>query len=379
MRRPLSLLTLLVLLMVLLSFGSQLLAAGPERQDPLLQNELARIVKRYELPGMVAAVIWKGRVCRMAASGVRKMGESVPITVDDKIHLGSCTKAMTATLLATLVEQQKVAWDAVLPQLLPNLKDVMHESYRDVSLKQLLIHRSGLPANSARMFLVGKEKSPTEQRRELFRTVLAQPPQNVPGTEYLYSNLGYMLAGLVAEESTGESWESLMSTRIFRPLGMETAGFGAPGTLGEIDQPWGHDESPRLGLRPLQRDNPSILGPAGTVHASLGDWGKFVALHLKHQPIEQIIENQTIDELHQLEPQHKYTMGWISVPREWADGNALTHTGSNTMWMAVVWLAPAKDLAFLAVTNSGQQVAGKACDQSIRFMLESFSPQFPCR
>ncbi len=367
----------LLLVISIQNFG-QLKAGEPEGQDAVFANELAEIVKQHELPGMVAAVIWKGRICRIAAAGVRKMGTTVPMTVNDKIHLGSCTKAMTATVLATLVEEQKIAWDETLSELLPNLNDGMHQSFRDVSLRQLLSHRSGLPPDSARMFLVDKEKSTTEQRRELFKSVLALPPLNVPGTEYRYSNLGYMLAGLVAEEATGANWESLMSTRLFQPLGMETAGFGAPGTSGEIDQPWGHAESPRGELTPSQRDNPPVLGPAGTVHATLGDWAKFIALHLKHHSAERVIENQTIDQLHRSKSQDRYAMGWISVPREWAHGHALTHTGSNTMWMAVVWMAPARNLAFLAAANSGQKAAGKACDQSIRYMLENFSAQFSC-
>ena len=358
------------ILSVLLVAGQSLRAEQPVQVDQELRHELARIVTQYELPGMVAALVEQGRVTRVAATGVRKLGDSEELTIADRIHLGSCTKAMTATILAQLVDAQKMTWNGTLAELLPDLSPRMHESFRGVTVRQLLTHRSGLPANSPLMHAADKSLSTRDQREWLFEQVLAMDPEYEPGTKARYSNLGYMLAGFVAETVSGDTWESLMRKRIFEPLQMDSADFGVPGTTGKLNQPWGHREVSEGEIRALQRDNPPVLGPAGTVHASLMDWAKFVAVHLKHQPRPPLLMESTIDEMHRPYPNGRYALGWVALPRWWSPGHAITHSGSNTMWMAVVWASPQRDFAFLAATNSAQHGAAKACDDAVRFLLE---------
>jgi CubicO group peptidase (beta-lactamase class C family) len=336
-----------------------------QQPDADIGADLDKIREQRKLPGMVAALIEGGQVTHIGVAGVRKRGESEPMTIHDRIHLGSCTKAMTATLLATFVDQGELNWDARLGDLLPQLRDTMHAAYRDVTVRQLLTHRSGLPANSERMHEVDPTATETEQRRELFRDLLRQTPAYPPGSEYRYSNLGYMLAGFVAETLADEPWQRLMQQRLFSPLGMTSAGFGPPGTGGRVDQPWGHKPILFLGMWPSQVDNPLVLGPAGRVHSTITDWARFVALHLHHQPAQHVVSDALIDQMHRLADGEEYAMGWGVVSRDWAQDIALTHSGSNTSWFAVVWASPARDLAFLAATNAGGSAAAKACDEAV--------------
>jgi CubicO group peptidase (beta-lactamase class C family) len=108
--------------------------------------------------------------------------------------------------------------------------------------------------------------------------VLANPPENRPGSTFGCSNTGYVLAGLMAEQVSDQSWEMLMRRRLCEPLVMSTAGFGSPGQPGSVDQPWGH-RAVGGQVEPTQADNAPALGPAGTVHCSIQDWSKFAALH----------------------------------------------------------------------------------------------------
>jgi len=121
-------------------------------------------------------------------------------------------------------------------------------------------------------------RTPTEQRRLLLKWAMKDAPASRPGSRFAYSNHGYALAGLMAEQVTGQSWETLMKHRLF-PLGMSSAGFGQPGRPGEVDQPWGHLRS-RDQVKPTQANFPPIVGPAATVHCSIPDWSKFAVLHL---------------------------------------------------------------------------------------------------
>jgi CubicO group peptidase (beta-lactamase class C family) len=276
---------------------------------------------------------------------------------------------MTATLLAMEVQRGRLPWESTLAELLPQLNDHMHPDYRPVTVRQLLTHRAGLPANSPRMQQVDTQRTETEQRVELFDRLLREPPEYPPGSEYHYSNLGYMLAGLVAETLTQRPWQQLMQRELFRPLGMSSAGFGPPGRTDGIDQPWGHRSDPASGLQPIQHDNPLVLGPAGRVHASLIDWARFLALHLNHQPRRSLLSEAMIEQLHQPADGEHYALGWGVHRRAWADGVALSHTGSNTYWFAVVWMSPGRDLAMVAATNAGGDTAAQACDEAVVSLL----------
>jgi CubicO group peptidase (beta-lactamase class C family) len=173
-------------------------------------------------------------------------------------------------------------------------------------------------------------------------------PNQLNAGDYFYSNIGYVIAGTMAERITGQSWETLMKNRIFDPLGMSSAGFGPPGTIDQIDQPWGHSKSDG-DWQPSQLDNPEEAGPAGTIHCSVEDWAKFISIYLK-QDNTAILERRFIDKL--IDPVGTYACGWVVEDQDRAGGLVLAHNGSNAMWYAGVWVAPELNRAFIACTNS---------------------------
>src|SRR5207248_3810584 len=121
---------------------------------------------------------------------------------------------------------------------------------------------------------------PTSARRLLLTGVTSIPPEAPPDTKFIYSNAGYSIAGHMAEKVTGKSWEDLMREKIFRPLGMTTAGFGAPGTRARNDQPRGHKADGSAVEPGPGADNPVAIAPANAVHCSISDWAKFAAANL---------------------------------------------------------------------------------------------------
>ncbi|MBE3069861.1 MAG: beta-lactamase family protein, partial [Planctomycetes bacterium] len=110
-----------------------------------LEALLSDIRARHDLPALAAAVILDGRLLTYGAVGVRKAGQATPVTRDDAFHLGSCTKAMTATLVEMLVEQGKLKWTVTLAEVFPDMASAMQPAYRGVTLRQVLAHRAGLP------------------------------------------------------------------------------------------------------------------------------------------------------------------------------------------------------------------------------------------
>lgn len=336
----------------------------PANPENPIETVLWEATSPKGLPGIIAAISDTSGIRFIESAGVRKAGSSVAMTTGDQVHLGSCTKAMTSTLLATLVEDGLLSWDTTLIGIFPELRDSLHADYHDLRLHELVTHRAGLPAN-AKNWRAYEELDIKERRVALIRDNLAEAHSAERG-EYLYSNLGYLVAGAMAEKVTGKSWEVLMRERLFNPLDMESAGFGPPGTKGEVDQPWGHLRF-LWKWRPLQTDNAEALGPAGTVHCTLEDWAKFAALQLP-QDNNQLLPQEQLDFL--VQPLGEYAAGWVIAERSWANGPTYSHNGSNTMWSAVIWVAPELGRAYLAAANGHNKKSMQILDEVITELIK---------
>src|SRR5437762_4429879 len=170
---------------------------APVNVDAILQAILGRGGERF---GMAAAVLRGERIIAQGVAGVRKRGTAERITLDDRFHLGSCTKAMTATLVAMLVEEGKLNWTTTLGELFADTVKPMHPAWEKVTLRQVLAHRAGLrhePDGLAQVLneLVGRPpRAPLgtlpQQRLEIARQALSRPPGIAPDTKYWYSNVG---------------------------------------------------------------------------------------------------------------------------------------------------------------------------------------------
>ena len=328
-------------------------ASDSRNVDGSVGDLLAEPIRNDASPGLIAAIIDLEGVRAIAAAGVRKAGHSQGLLTTDAVHIGSNTKAMTSVMLAALVRDSTFAngWNTTIGEVFPELLDEVHPDYHMVSLWQLVTMTGGIKRNAANWH-AHRSIGLMQRRYRILRDNLAEPPAASAG-EYLYSNLGYLVAGAMAEKVTGKVWETLMQERLFAPLGMSTAGFGAPGTPGQVDQPWGHRRDPDgEDWVPNQVDNAAALGPAGTVHVAIEDWAKFMALWLPEVP-PAVLDRKALDEL--ITPTSgDYAAGWIVTQRSWAGGTAIAHSGSNTSWYTTLWIAPEIGLAYVAAANSAE-------------------------
>jgi len=307
----------------------------------------------------------------LGVTGVRKAGADVAATADDLWHLGSDTKAMTAVVIATLVEQGKLTWDTTIEAVLPKPVANAKPAFGGITLLQLLSHRAGLVANLDWPKLARTSGEPRAQRLAALQTAASTPLSSPPGTKYEYSNLGYVIAATMAETVADRAWEDMIRDVVFKPLGMTSAGFGGMGTAGQIDQPWPHQANGQpMPTNGPAVDNPPIVGPAGTAHCSLADWARFVADQLRGlQGHGALLSSTSYKFLHTAPFGGNYSAGWLIVDRPWAGGTAYTHAGSNTMNYAVVWMAPLKDFAVLVVTNQGGPQAETGTDEAASALI----------
>ena len=321
----------------------------------------------------------EGEIVARGASGTRRADSEEPVTLDDIWHLGSCTKSMTASVCAMLVEEGKLRWNSTLAEVFPDLLNTMNPAWMNVRLEQLLVHRAGAPHEPpADLWKIARERhgTPTEQRWEFVKGLLARPPDRPPGTHWTYSDSGYAVAGAMMERITGKPWEYLLRDRLFIPLGMDSAGFGEPASLGKTDQPWGHrgDEAP---FRPVPpgpaADNPPAIGPAGTVHASISDFARYAAWHVAGARDDGwLLTPESFHKLHTPPEGQSYAMGWAVTKRRWAGGITLMHPGENEMFYAVMWLGPGENTCFVAACNADGPEADAACDEAIKMMINRF-------
>ncbi len=361
--------------------GSDFGTAG----DGTLNATLESIRSDGGVPAVGALLFHQGRVIETGAAGLRATGHDEAVTVNDQWHLGSLTKAMTATLAAVLVEAGTLSWDLTVGDVFPDLLSSMRAEYVDVRLDELLYHTSGLPND----VFSGTPIWPTlrtstdplpVQRRQWASEMLTLAPEAPRGT-YLYTNGGYIVAGAMIEEITGETWEALMQREVFDALGMTSTGFGPPGTsITAPDQPWGHlgiDGGWTVFPPTPAADNPAALGPAGTVHTTFQDYALYMAAHLAGaRGTGGLVSAETFAKLHTAAPGTSYSMGWgISQPG-WANGSAIDHDGSNTVWYATVWIAPQRDMGMLAVTNAGGDRGDRATDAIVQALITRFEKAF---
>lgn len=338
--------------------ASEAKARAPTNLNALLED----IRAKTSVPGIAAAVIDRGGVLAIGVSGTRRADEPAPLTVDDVFHLGSDTKAMTALLVARLVEDGVLRWDMTMAEAFAG--DPMHEGLQDVTLTQLMRHRGGVSTvltDLAPGIMQRLEPLSVEGRRKLLTTeVLAIAPRYTPGSSFEYSNFGYVIVGAAIERATGRSWEEEMKAQLFDPLGMESCGFGPTAAGDARDQPWAHVDM-KDKFVPAELDNPPFLGPAGTVHCSLSDWGAFAAVFFEGSTF---VSAESIDRLTSPVPKSDgrggYALGW-AVPEIEAFGiPVLTHDGSNTVNYASIVVMPSLGAAVLVAVNAGGERAQQA-------------------
>lgn len=326
----------------------------------------------------------------IAASGFRRSGSQAPLLIDDPFHLGSCTKSMTATLVALAIERGDLRWNSTLGDVFSNDSKISNSVWSDVTVEQLMRHTSGAPANPPWNHFRDPSIETRTHRVAVLHWWMDQPrpeisnadtPQSAP---FLYSNLGYMALGAILEKICQQPWEEIISKQLFEPLSMSRAGFGVPSkTLGD-EVPFGHIRPLNL-LVAVERDNPPALGPAGTVYAPMSDWVRYLNLHMRNPTSKASqkrlgLSPETMDFLHRpakpsdkkspIKPGEDYAGGWHVIDRSWSRGKILHHNGSNTYWYCVVFLAPEEGRGIFAASNFGLDAA-KPCDEALQWMLKN--------
>lgn len=348
-----------------------------------VQAILDPIVKQFGVPGLAASVVRGDGPITVAATGVAIQGKKAPLRADSRFHIGSVTKPLTATMIATLVEEGFLSWDLTIRNAFPEWRATIRPEYFDVTLAELLAHEGRIQPFTEDAEIAKVPAFPgtgPEQRRAFVQYVLTLEALPKERKQYTYSNAGYSVAAAMAEHVTGQSWEDLIGERIFKPFTMQLAGFGWPAAE-HAKEPWGHWEEKAGKLVPHDPKGkyrlPVYLAPAGDVHLTLEELARFARAHLVAlRGKDTIVKTSTARAMHTV--RNKSGLGFgVQVVLDYYPVSV--YSGSAGTFMTLIAIAPGSDLAVIVATNAGTVKAEAAAKDALRMLIKKYSPPPPER
>ncbi|GGJ19644.1 serine hydrolase domain-containing protein [Deinococcus roseus] len=348
--------------------GCQTIA--PKTPEAVLADKTSQLVIQHKLPSLSITLFNEKAILQQSAKGVRKYGSPEEVTLQDVHHLGSITKSMTATLIATYVESHKLSFQSKLKELLPDTE--MREEYQNITIDQLLSHRSGIVDDLEPQPGWWDASIPLATRKaDFIKDLLQTPLKHAPGTAFEYSNPGYALLAAILEKVGKKPFETLIETQLFNPLHMKGCSMGYTWDVSSVSQPWPHVLQagvpvPVPPVYPTQENNLVVAGNtevidgADNVRCPMSDLVLYGQAHMNGENGKNgFLKASTFQELHKDHYGDQYGYGWV-VNKTDSGELVLGHDGSNTLNYASLILIPAFELGTVGVSNIGGDEAQKA-------------------
>jgi CubicO group peptidase (beta-lactamase class C family) len=268
--------------------------ASPSGLDMVTLNQfIADAVRQYNVPGAAVAVVQDGTPVLVSGYGVRDVGGNDVVDADTVFQLASNTKPMTAFVLGTLVDEGLIGWDTPIIDVLPELQLQDVYATRHVTLRDVLAHRSGLPA-----FVGDIVGHLGYDRAEMLRRLRYVQPGASFREVAAYSNLGFFIAGEVVTRLTGRPWEEAMQERLFDAAGMSRSGASL------ADLPADGNVSANHGriqgeIRVVEPDDHGVHGSAGSAISTANDMARWMQMLLDGGEAggQQVIQPETVGEM----------------------------------------------------------------------------------
>jgi CubicO group peptidase (beta-lactamase class C family) len=331
--------------------------SGPELEKVLLEFErqVEKARSDFHVPGMAVAVVQKDRVIYAKGFGVKEIGKSEPVDPHTLFQVGSTSKAFTATLVASLVDEGKIGWKDPVISHLPRFAMFDPWVTKEFQVRDLMAQHSGMkPYAGDILAMTGYG------REDIVRSTAFIRPVSSFRSEFAYVNNLWVTAAAVVEAKTGKTWEQNLQERIFDPLGMSESSMSREALFKSGNSATFHTFDGKT-VKPISRDWPLfdwpyVYGPAGGINSNVLDMARWVRMQLGEGTFEgrQVIGKESLAFTH--EPQtpvpggkNAYCLGWVKsdyepCPLVWHNGAT---TGSGTL----VMMAPGLDLGIVILSN----------------------------
>ena len=337
-----------------LAGGALVIAAAPAHAADT-QAELRALVKQDAYPAALASVSGSRGGVRNFTAGVGDLETREPVPLDGEVRIGSNTKTFTATVVLQLVGEGKLELDAPLERYLPNLVRGEGIDGRNITLRQLLNHTSGLP-NYTNFLAEGllRYQHWYAEPRTLLDLALEQQATGTPGATFAYSNTNYLLLGLIVERVTHRPIGEQITKRIIKPLNLRRTyfpGVGEEQLRGPHPHGYHHDD-PNLPLVDVSEQDPSFGWAAGQMVSTPSELNRFFVALLKGRLLAPNLlrEMRTTVPAPELGAKTRYGLGLISQPLP-CGGVSWGHGGTITGYSTTNAATDDGRAASVAVTN----------------------------
>lgn len=363
-----------------------------QKAPPNFDGYVRRVMQTFSVPGLSVAIVKDGRVVLAKGYGVRRMGDPAPVDERTRFGIASNTKLFTATALALLVEEGKLEWDAPVIRYLPWF--AMYDPYvtRELSVRDLLVHRSGLGLGAGDLLWWPPS---TYDRREIARRLRYIAPATSFRSAYAYDNVLYTVAGEVIEAVSGQVWEDFVRTRILQKAGMTDSDVlhSGAGEGGNVAGTHAEVEGRVRPIAPFLSDN---TNPAGGIMAGAADMAKWLMVQLDSGKVAgggRLFSSGTTTQLwrdvtptpiadppealpHLRPHMAGYALG-LNV-RDYRGRTLLQHTGGLPGYVSKVAMIPELRLGVAVLTN---QESGAAFESIVYQVLDHYlgakAPDYP--
>ncbi len=348
----------------------------------LSQSLIDRALHAFEVPGLAIAVVQDNAVVLAQGYGARTSGNPERVDEHTLFAIGSISKSVTAACLALLVDEGKLGWDDRVTQYLPEFQLADPYVTREITVRDLLTHRSGLRDVSGGTLWYGS----TYDREEVMRRLRYLRPVASFRSRFAYQNVMYLAAGEIVAAISGQSWDEFVNQRIFKPLGMTRSNTSVAALANTVNVATPHAGVGGEVQAVAYRDYDNV-GPAASINASAVDMAQYIRLLLAggcyHE--QQLLSAAQIQEmwaaqmvipiaappppLATLAPQFMaYGLGWFV--RDYRGHKLVLHSGGVDGMAALLTLVPAKGLGVVVLTNQEEVLAHPITYQLLDEYLE---------
>ena len=331
--------------------------------ETYLSVTLPQILEENHIPGAAVALVKDGKIICSRGIGVRDINSQIPVDENTIFAIGSTSKAFTAVVLGTLVDEGKLDWDDLVRDYIPEFRMNDPVATAQMNIRDIQCHRGGLGRHDFAWFLT------RDSRRELLNKIQHLDSFAPFRSRFYYNNWMWLVAGIIAERITGKTWEENIQQRIFEPLGMKDANCSVEDTKTFSNYSLPHQfQGDRNVIIPLH--DISAMGPAGSINANISDLARWLSMNVNMGCFEekQVISQPTLDEI--FSPQMAvdknnmavqgfacfkefsnidYTLGWFC--QHYRGYKMLQHGGGIDGFSSFISVLPDEGLGAAVLTN----------------------------
>ncbi len=353
----------LVFLFVLFFVSQFLFSQGYEQYLEKLDIYFQSSMQEWEIPGMAIAIVKDDTVIFAKGYGVRNIEKTDKVDENTMFGIASNTKAFTSAALAILVDEKKIKWDDKVTKYLPYFE--MYNSYvtKEMTIRDLLCHRSGLKTFSGDLLW----HSTSYSRKDIIERIKFLKPIYGFRSHFGYSNLMFLTAGEIISEITGISYDEFLQKNFFTPLEMKNTNTSIKEfeNIENLASPHVKFNDEIIPIKYISWDN---IAPAGGINSSVMDMCKWIKLQLHRGIINdktyfskeashEMWTPQTIDRLSATDeilfPTKHFTtygLGWDLF--DYHGRKIVNHSGGLDGMISQLVLVPEENLGFIILTNS---------------------------